>query len=373
MSASQSLPPDEPEEYPRLDELRVLLVAPHSPPIGGMTVQADQLASHLRAERAMVVRVASNPPVPFPLEEIPNVRGAWRMLKFRRALCRAIADGADVLHVHSASWQYFHRITAFALREAHDAGMRTVLRWDGGEADDFFTEEGDRVFPYLKYADEVVVPSGYLGEIFRRHFTVLPRVIPNLIQAPAGDRVKLRDAGPLRLLCHRHLEPTYGVEVVVRAVADARSRGADARLVVAGGGSESERLRELAQEVCPGAVSFLGAVPHEQVIAVLRETDVVVNGSFSDNFPVALAEAHALGVPVVTTRAGGIPWVVEDEQTGLLVDTGDVAAMSRAIRRLHDDRKLLARMGDAAADRARAWTWSSVRSAWTDAYVGRPS
>lgn len=368
MSASESLPPTDDSERPQLKDLRVVVVAPHAPPVGGMTVQADLLVDHLRAERALVTRVASNPRVPFPLEDIPNVRGAWRMLKYRRALCRALAEGVDVLHVHSASWQYFHRVTAFALREAHDAGARTVLRWDGGEADRFFTEEGRRVSAYLRYADEVVVPSGYLGEVFRRHFTILPRVIPNLVEPPRGERVRPRESGPLRLLCSRHLEPVYGVEVVVRAVADARRRGADLRLMVAGSGGERERLEALAEELAPGTITFLGAVPHASVLEALQESDLVVNGSFSDNFPVALAEAHAHGLPVVSTRAGGIPWVVEDECTGLLVDLGDVAGMSRALRRLHDDRRLLVRLSDAAHDRATGWTWSAVRDAWAEAY-----
>ena len=94
----------------------------------------------------------------------------------------------------------------------------------------------------------------------------------------------------------------------------------------------------------------------------------MVNGSLEDDHPLALAEAMACGVPVVTTDAGGIPWMVRDGRDGLVVPRGAIGAMGRAIARLHWDRRLLDELGRQAAVRAAGWTWDTVRNAWAEAW-----
>ena len=97
-------------------------------------------------------------------------------------------------------------------------------------------------------------------------------------------------------------------------------------------------------------------------------SDVVVNASREDDQPLALAEAMASGVPVVTTAAGGIPWLVRDGHEGFVVPVGAMRPMARALARLHWDRRLLDRLGRQAAQRAAGWTWEVVRPAWADAW-----
>ena len=347
--------------------LRVLLVAPQAAPVGGMTVQAGLLESHLLAEGARVVRIASNPPV--PMGAVPKLGGVLRLLAYRRRICQAIVAGGDVMHVQSASWQYFWRITAFALRQARDAGLRTVLRWDGGEAKRFFAKEAQRVGRVLPFAEEIVVQSDFLADLFRKQFNREARVIPNLVEIPEL-RHEPPAEGPLRLLCARHLYGDYGVHVVISAVGIASCRGIPVELVVAGDGPERRSLEEQAELEAPGRVTFLGAVPRSRVLDELPRSHAVVNGSFVDNFPVALAEAMAAALPVITTDAGGIAWVVEDGKTGFVTPVGDADALARSMAKLHADRALLARFSTAARAAADAWSWSALRSSWSQALSG---
>ncbi len=348
--------------------LRVILVGPAAPPIGGMTVQAALLEQSLLRERARVQRVPSNPVVNVLVRNLPLVGGALRLMTFRRRFRAAISEGADVCHVHSASWTYFWRITAFALREAHEAGLHTVLRWDGGEAASFFATAPHRIREAMAPADEIVVPSGFLAEIFQKQLGLDVRVIANLVEDPGVVRPNAPRGGPLRLFCARHCEPGYGIEVVLEAAARAAAEGTDLTLTIAGDGALRPQLEKQGKRVLGDRVTFLGRVPRERVLDQLASTDVVVNGSAVDNFPVALAEALMAGVPVVSTAAGGIPWIIQDGRTGLLTPVGDSSALAGSIRRLAADRALVTDLGRRGRHAAAQWTWDAVRPQWADAY-----
>ena len=135
-----------------------------------------------------------------------------------------------------------------------------------------------------------------------------------------------------------------------------RSARSDAVLLVAGGGPLLDALRERGV----GGVRFLGWC--ESVTEVYAAADVALLTSRNEGTPVALIEAGAAGLPSVSTRAGGVPSVVRDGETGLLTDVGDANALAAALLRLFDDTKLRGAMGAAARAHVRP-RWSSERLA----------
>ena len=138
-------------------------------------------------------------------------------------------------------------------------------------------------------------------------------------------------------------------DVLIRAFADLPDQ-ATARLLVAGEGSDRVALTKLACSLgVGGRVHFLGN--RDDVASVYRAADVFALASRQESFGLALAEAGLFGLPVVASNVGGIPEVVADEETGLLVPADDVAAFSLALGRLGADPALRARLG--AAGRAR--------------------
>lgn len=348
--------------------VRVVIVAPKAPPVTGMSVQSVALAAHLTAEGASPHLVATNPTVPAALTAVPAVAAAWRRRTFLSALRAAIAERAGVLHVHGASGDYFREIVAPSLAEGRDAGMRTVLRWDGPDLDIFLTEHFEKVAADFLLADEIVVPSGYLAEIVRARLGRDARVLPSLAGEAGVDRAPARRDGPLRLLSLRPLTRVNGVDVALRAVAAAAAQGVDLRFTIAGEGPERANLEALASSLPSGTVLFAGSVPREQVPALIAESDAVVNGSWYDNFPLAIAEPLSCGLPVATTDAGGLRWLVQHGRTGLVTPAGDVDALAASVVALARDRALVEDLGWRAKVEALRWTWPAVRDGWARAY-----
>jgi glycogen(starch) synthase len=105
-------------------------------------------------------------------------------------------------------------------------------------------------------------------------------------------------------------------------------------------------------------ITTSGFVPHHRVPSVLSALDVLVLPSVYEEMGSVLVEAMASGLPVVATRVGGIPEVVVDGQTGLLVPPADVAALAEAIDQLVGDPDRRRRMGEAARTRSEQYSWT---------------
>jgi glycosyltransferase involved in cell wall biosynthesis len=131
-------------------------------------------------------------------------------------------------------------------------------------------------------------------------------------------------------------------------------------LGIAGEGSEANRLRGLAQMWGLRGVTFYGAVPHEKLSSLYRQHDIYVNASRVDNFPGALVEAACAGLPIVTTRAGGIPDMICHEANGLLCDVGDADALANFVLDLLQRPDLGRQLARAARSWAEKFSWGRV-------------
>jgi len=142
-----------------------------------------------------------------------------------------------------------------------------------------------------------------------------------------------------------------------------------ASLVVAGYGSQRELLEELVRTLQLRNVEFTGRVSPAEMGRLLNEADILLNSPDIDNMPLSLIEAQAAGLPVVSTSTGGIPYIVKDGETGLLVPPGDDEAMAAASLRLLEEPGLA--LGIARAARAACleqFTWPAVQAAWVRVY-----
>lgn len=351
--------------------LRVLLVGPLPPPAGGMANQTRQLAELLRGEGAAVELVQVNAPYrPAWAERLKGVRAFFRLVPYLLRLWRG-AGRADLMHVMANSGWSWHLFAAPAVWIGWLRGVPVVVNYRGGEAEPFLTRSAASVRATLRRAASLVLPSGFLLEVFAR-YGMPGRIVANIVDL---ERFRPREVprrsvdGPL-LIAARNLEAIYGNDTVLRAFALLSESWPGARLSIAGSGPEAAALAALAQELgVADRVRFTGRLDRDQMAALYRDADLMLNASRVDNMPNALLEALASGLVVVTSDVGGIPFIVRQRQTAMLVPPDDPQAMAKAAHEVLADASLHAALVAAGRDEVQRYRWSSVRAELLAAYV----
>ncbi len=346
------------------------MIGPLPPPSGGMANQCEQLVRLLRAEGAFVFHVNTNAPYrPAWVGRVPILRAGFRLLPYLVELWRAISR-AEVVHVFANSGWSWYLLAEPALTVARWHGVPAIVNYRGGQAEEFLSAAPRRVLRSIAKADARVTPSRFLQEVFARH-GLTADVIPNIIDLARfrPSSTPMRRDGP-HLIVTRNLEPIYDIPTALRAFAIVRARYPGARLTVAGSGPEHASLERLALDIgIADAVSFPGRIDNAAIGQLYASSDLMLNPSTVDNMPISILESLASGVPVVSTEAGGIPYLVRHEESALLVPIGDVEAMAAAALRVLGDRALAARLRKQGLSEVARYAWPVVRGQWQQAYL----
>lgn len=196
-----------------------------------------------------------------------------------------------------------------------------------------------------------------VGGEARKYVTIHNGIDPDRFTAGrrlTGSELGLQEKLPVIGTVCRLSEPEKGLTVLLQAMARLAepSGSPGCQLIIVGEGPSSKRLRDLGEElgVAPW-VRFVGA--RRDVADLLPLTDVFVLPSLSEGFGIAIVEAMAAGRPVVATAVGGIPEIVLQGETGLLVPPGDPGALAGAVRQLLEQPDRAAAMGAKGRQRAR--------------------
>jgi glycosyltransferase involved in cell wall biosynthesis len=203
-----------------------------------------------------------------------------------------------------------------------------------------------------------------LAEEVRDKLTVLPNGISLRTVEPG------RPQGNAVLYVGRLIE-AKGVAYLVEAMRECPRE----ELLIVGDGPEMERLRRAAGDL--GNIRFEGRASREELDAHFRRARVLVLPSLRDEgMPNVIMEAMTRGLPVIATRNAGIPDLVKDGETGLLVEPGDSSALALAIRRIGAEQGLGSRLGAEGLREVRRYDWQNVLAAMErelEALAGAPS
>jgi glycosyltransferase involved in cell wall biosynthesis len=160
------------------------------------------------------------------------------------------------------------------------------------------------------------------------------------------------DGDATEILCVGRLVPVKGQALVIEAVSALSKRAIDARATIVGAGPTRDRLEALAADLgVSDRIVFTGAVGQDRIRELYAAADVFCLPSFAEGVPVVLMEAMAMEVPVVTSRIMGIPELVEDGVSGLLVTPGDEGELVAALERLARDPAERRRLGVAGREK----------------------
>ena len=333
--------------------MRVLLVANYMPSSGGISGQVGLIFMHLLQDGVEV--------------EIFSTKGNFfnRLLMCYKLL--RIGKDYDVFHIHACSnLGFFPAI--IGIRAAKILKKRVVLTYHGGGADAFFKRYTHLVRKYLNSSDVNIVLSGYLASVFDK-YDIPYIIIPNIIELD-DTLFKKRNSLQPHYISVRTLSSDYNIQCIIKAFDIVKKKIPAATLTILGDGPLMNSLMNLVSRLDLKDVSFVGRVPNSQIYSYLDKADIFISSPIIDNQPMSVLEAFNAGLLVISSNVGGIPFMIEDEETGLLFENNDFMALARLMEFVLEPSFNSLKMTYAAKDSLSKYQWKSVQPLLMNVYYG---
>ena len=247
---------------------------------------------------------------------------------------------------------------------------KPIIMWlHGGALPDFMARFPSWTRRVLSRADAILTPSSFLSRAVAP-FGFQARIIPNVIEL-ADYPYRRRQAIKPRLFWMRSFHRIWNPAMAIRVLTRLRRWYPEATLVMAGPdkGTRQETEQLATAGNLDDHVRFTGFLNLAGKICEGDAADIFINTNRIDNTPVAVVEACALGLPVVSTNVGGIPDLLTHGVTGLLVPDDDDEAMALEIRRLLEHPELTERLSHRGRLLAERFSWQQVRPQWEQIFA----
>ena len=348
--------------------MRVLIVTGIFPPdSGGPATFVPHLAEALKRRQHEVCvitlsDVSDNSDSQYPFALIRIRRSTPRLIRVCNVALQLIKLGrrVDVVFVNGLAFE--SAITKFINRKpivqkivGDFAWERATQKgWTDDELEAFQTSDSGWKVELLKRlqrwwvrrADRIIVPSDYLASVVQgwgiprqKITTVLNAVMPG----KSADTVQKCDT--MRIITIGRLVKWKRVDLIIEAIE--KIQGVE--LMIVGDGPERATLERLAENLkVDTRIEFLGQMPHAQISDLLTRCHALVIASTYEGLPYVAVEAMGMGVPVIGTRAGGTPEVVQDGLNGKLVPPNDCESLVAALRAFVDDPSERGRLAEGA-------------------------
>lgn len=280
-----------------------------------------------------------------------KLRKLWQAVKAYVKFLAALPK-YSIVHVNVASDSSYYRKSLF-IKAAKRAGKKIVIHQHGGDFETFYEkEQNDRgrakIRQVLGMGDVFLVLAPAWKNFFQN---LIPEerivVFPDTIPIPARYQ---KEYGKQRVLFLGRLCKAKGVGELIQTMAELHSEFPAARLLL-GGIWEDQELRTLAQRY-PEFVTELGWISGKAKQEYLDICDIFALPSYFEGQSIAILEAMAHCCGIVASDTGGIPMMITDEQTGLLVPPGDKEELKKALRRMLENPELCRKLGENARRKA---------------------
>ena len=345
-------------ERPDIEPFSVLLLGNFLSGAGGRLAVCEELAGQLESRGWQVLRASAR---------LNRLARLWDML--HTAWTHRGRYRAAHVDVFSGSAFVWAELACGLLVRT---GCPFLLTLHGGSLPHFARRWPRRVSRLLMSADAVTSPSPYLCEELRRYRGDI-LLVPNALDLSRYEFRPRLQPQP-RLIWLRSFHRIYNPLMAVEAFALITLAAPEARLTMIGadkGDGSFDDTRNLARELgVADRVSFIRGVPKAEVPARLHDGDVLLNTSITDNTPVSVMEAMACGLCVVSTDSGGLRYLIQDGNEGLLTTSGDAQGMANAVMRILNDSQLATKLSCGGRRKIEEFDWPAVLPQWESLFAG---
>lgn len=239
-----------------------------------------------------------------------------------------------------------------------------ILFLHGGNLPCRFEQSPIKVKWLFSRAQHIIAPSPYLAEFFNQQgfqVKVIPNIIP-LQEYPYQERKTIRP----RILALRGFGKPYNPLMTLKAIKLLRDKVQGLQLLMLGNPEEvyyATVMQFIQDHQLKEIVEVRSKMPKKDWIAISKEYDIMVSNPVIDNTPVSLIEGMALGMCVVSTKVGGVPYLVSETECAL-VDTNDATGLSQAIFRVLQDAEYAQQLSRNGRKKAEEFDWENIRPQW---------
>lgn len=209
-----------------------------------------------------------------------------------------------------------------------------------------------------------VAPSGYLKKAFEKEGFTNVIHIPNSIEIEKYQFKNRNELSP-KLLWVRAFASIYNPEMAVKVLQQLQEKYPNATLTMVGPDKDGslQTTKDFAESIGV-SVNFTGQLAKEDWWKLASDHDIFINTTHFDNTPISIMEAMALGLPVVSTNVGGIPYLLTDEKNALLVKDNDDIAMTKSILNLLENKEKSNLIITSGKNLIEQMDWNVVKNSW---------
>lgn len=327
----------------------VLMLSPLPPPTGGMATVAENLKNSRLAEMCRLTVIDTAKRTPSDRSWLRGFAYQWGLLWRIRAALRGTR--AQIVHIHTCSGFSFWRDSLHMVL-ARGMGRKVIWHIHGGFFDRFISSMSWIARAWYRRALRMSRAVIVLSEDWRRRLEptasgVSWRIVLNGV--PVRPEIPSHAGSNASFLFVGNLGEQKGPADLIQAFARIKKNGLPATVTLMGGETapgQRAALEALATQLgCRDSVALPGMLTGQQKEAALLSANCFVLPSRAEGLPMAMLEAMACGLPVISTTVGAIPEVITDGVEGFLVEPGDVDALAERILQLEGNAELRQRMG----------------------------
>ncbi len=324
--------------------MNILIVCNYKPRVGGISGQVEILQRKLREEGHIADIFSTKASV---------LKRLLLPLKLRSA-----AKHYEVLHIHCCSgWGFLPAVLGISV--GRRLKKRIVLTYHGGGGARFFDRHHCLVSHYLTRTEANIVLSGFLAKVFDKHG--LPyTIIPNIIELDE-TQYRLRESVKPNYICTRAHEPLYNIPCILRAFQKTLTELPKSTLTLVGDGSQHSALMEMVKDMGLKNVTFTGRVDNKEIYHCLDRADIFLSAPTVDNMPVSVLEAMNAGLLVISSHVGGVPYIIDDGETGLLFESDDSDKLAELMLWPVENQTLAKNIIQQGHQSVRNYRWESIK------------
>lgn len=254
----------------------------------------------------------------------------------------------------------------FVSQLARIVGVKYITMLRGGDLPKRLAKNPKFSALIFNHAYKNVAPSKYLLEHFQKQGIRNMMYIPNTIEVDKYP-FKTRQIEQPKLLWVRAFATIYNPFMAVEVFRIIKQDFPEASLCMVGPDKDGslEKTKKLASSYGLD-IKFTGKLSKTDWIRLSEGYDLFLNTTHFDNTPISVIEAMALGLPVISTNVGGIPFLLENNKTALLIEDGDVEGMVKAIKTIVINNSLVDDLTQNARIKAESFDWQEVKLLWNE-------